>query len=255
MRFAGVDLAWSGHKPTGVALLTYSGSVAEIAQWALLGPLSDIEMWLLDRCRYFGVIAVDAPLIYPDDAPSFRPCDKALANDFRKAEISPLPLTRENTERGLSLAATLSDFGYVPDPDIEHRVLTRGLIEVFPTPALFAMSGEKIKYKHGSLKERAAGLEHYQQALFHIFQSHSPRLQPDPALLSLMTGKTGLKPAGSSVKGEKRPIPPSTALARLEAILDAVFCAYIALYYWYWGDEKCKVFGDTSDGFIVVPMP
>jgi predicted RNase H-like nuclease len=255
MRFAGVDLAWSAGNPSGVALLTYSGTTAEIAQWALLRPLADLEMWLLDRCRYFGIIAVDAPLIYPDDAPSFRPCDKAVATAFRKAAISPLPLTRESAARALSLVQTLSDFGYDAEPAVDHRALTRGLIEVFPTPALLALSGEKIRYKRGTLKERASGLSQYQEALFHIFQTHTPRLQTDPAFLSLVTADTAVKTGPSAGNKTPRALPPSARIARLESILDAVFCAYIALYYWYWGEEKCKVYGDTTDGFIIIPTP
>lgn len=262
MRFAGVDLAWSTARPTGVALLTYTGSSAEISQWAVLGSTADIEMWLLDKCRYFGVIAVDAPLIYPEDAPAFRECDRAVANAFRKAGISPLPLTAESAARGVALAKTLTDFGYTPDPDIEVRTLTRGLIEVFPAPALFALAGKKIRYKRGTLKERATALAQYQDALLEIFQTRAPRVQADAALLTLVArsalpkaSRRG-KPARSSSRTSSEPAQSQTSsLAHLETILDAVFCAYIGLYLWYWGEEKCRIYGDTETGFIVVPGP
>lgn len=250
MRFAGVDLAWASHKPSGLALLTYDGSAAEIAQWAVLVPTADIEMWLLDRCRYFGVIAIDAPLIYPEESPAFRECDKAVARAFRKYRISPLPLTRESAARGVAIAQTLSDFGYSPDPDLECRALTRALIEVFPTPALFNLAGTKISYKRGSLKERAAGLAEFQQALLRIFESRTPRVQLNPTVLSLLTWGTSQPPSQGKAQASS---VASAEIARLEAILDAVFCAYIALYYWYWGEEKCEVFGDSTTGFIVIP--
>jgi predicted RNase H-like nuclease len=43
------------------------------------------------------------------------------------------------------------------------------------------------------------------------------------------------------------------ALKRYEDLLDAVFCAYIAFYYWY-EPETCMVIGDLDDGYIVTPV-
>ena len=35
--------------------------------------------------------------------------------------------------------------------------------------------------------------------------------------------------------------------------LDAVFCTYLAYYFWYWRDERSEVFGDTANGYILNP--
>jgi predicted RNase H-like nuclease len=39
-----------------------------------------------------------------------------------------------------------------------------------------------------------------------------------------------------------------------EDLLDAIICAYTAYYYWYWGNRKCKIFGDKENGYIVTPI-
>jgi predicted RNase H-like nuclease len=44
------------------------------------------------------------------------------------------------------------------------------------------------------------------------------------------------------------------ALKAYEDQLDAVFCAYLALYYWWWGTQHCRIFGDIEQGYIVAPV-
>jgi predicted RNase H-like nuclease len=41
--------------------------------------------------------------------------------------------------------------------------------------------------------------------------------------------------------------------ALVAAVLDGILCAYLAYYYWYWGEEGCWVVGDTSTGYITLP--
>jgi predicted RNase H-like nuclease len=48
-------------------------------------------------------------------------------------------------------------------------------------------------------------------------------------------------------------IPKGKALKGYEDLLDAVFCAYIAFYYWY-EPEKCLVIGNLNDGYIITPQ-
>ena len=42
-------------------------------------------------------------------------------------------------------------------------------------------------------------------------------------------------------------------LKTYENSLDAVFCAYVAYYFWYWGWERSEVFGELSSGYILNP--
>jgi predicted RNase H-like nuclease len=36
----------------------------------------------------------------------------------------------------------------------------------------------------------------------------------------------------------------------LDDLLDGIFCAYLAYYFWYWGDERRWIVGDMNDGYV-----
>lgn len=36
-------------------------------------------------------------------------------------------------------------------------------------------------------------------------------------------------------------------------LVDAIFCAYLAYYFWYLGDERCWIVGDMNNGYVVLP--
>jgi predicted RNase H-like nuclease len=36
-------------------------------------------------------------------------------------------------------------------------------------------------------------------------------------------------------------------------LLDGILCAYLAYYYWYWGEERSWIIGDVETGYIVLP--
>lgn len=38
-----------------------------------------------------------------------------------------------------------------------------------------------------------------------------------------------------------------------EDTLDAVFCSYLAYYFWYWNMERNEVFGTVETGYILNP--
>jgi predicted RNase H-like nuclease len=39
----------------------------------------------------------------------------------------------------------------------------------------------------------------------------------------------------------------------LDDLLDGIFCAYLAYYFWYWGDERSWVVGDLNNGYVSIP--
>lgn len=39
----------------------------------------------------------------------------------------------------------------------------------------------------------------------------------------------------------------------LDDLADGIFCAYLAYYFWYWGDERSWVGGDLSEGYVALP--
>ncbi|HYN14945.1 MAG TPA: DUF429 domain-containing protein [Terriglobales bacterium] len=126
-------------------------------------------------------------------------------------------------------------------PDFRHGVEMsprqpgRFQIEVHPHAAavsLFELP-RIIKYKRGRRAERAKELTR----LRHLLRSRLPFLQPSLGLPRLPR------------------IPKAGSLKPVEDQIDAVFCAYIAAYWWFWGKERNWVFGSLAEGYIVVPHP
>ncbi len=79
------------------------------------------------------------------------------------------------------------------------------------------------------------------------------------AYASLVAGIEGLKdndpmlvtPDWVRVPADKQGL----ALKQYEDLLDALICAYVAAYYWRWGDgERCMVIGDKAGGYIISPI-
>ncbi|NJR75166.1 MAG: DUF429 domain-containing protein, partial [Scytonema sp. CRU_2_7] len=48
---------------------------------------------------------------------------------------------------------------------------------------------------------------------------------------------------------------PTTGAAfkEVEDKLDSLICAYVAAYWWYWGEQRNLVLGDCTTGYIVIP--
>ncbi|MER3589745.1 MAG: DUF429 domain-containing protein, partial [Mastigocladus sp. ERB_26_1] len=56
--------------------------------------------------------------------------------------------------------------------------------------------------------------------------------------------------------GSLLPQIPTTGaeLKAAEDKLDSLICAYVAAYWWYWGEQRNLVLGDCTTGYIVVPQ-
>jgi predicted RNase H-like nuclease len=104
--------------------------------------------------------------------------------------------------------------------------------------ALFSLP-KIIKYKKGPVAERSKGL----RALQREMAEHLPLLDPPVDRISLLK-VCRVHP------GEGGALP----LKELEDILDAVICAYTGLYFWRWGEEKCRIYGSVESGYIVTPI-
>src|SRR6266571_287328 len=40
---------------------------------------------------------------------------------------------------------------------------------------------------------------------------------------------------------------------QFDDLLDGIFCAYLAYYFWYWGEDGCWVVGDLETGYVTLP--
>ncbi len=115
------------------------------------------------------------------------------------------------------------------------------MLEVYPHPAIVELFQlpSIIKYKKGKAAQRCHGQQELQRRIGEL--SHfSPPLTTTPKLCEFLEIKTeSLRGAG--LKGN-------------EDKLDAIVCAYIAFYYWFWGAERTQLFGDVKHGYIIVPF-
>ena len=94
MYFAGVDLAWAGRNPTGVAALDADGRLVHV------GAAGDDAAVLGALGPYVGgdcVVAFDAPLVVTNPSGQ-RPAETALNRDFRRFEAGAHPANTAKPE-------------------------------------------------------------------------------------------------------------------------------------------------------------
>ena len=96
MRFVGVDLAWGGRRPSGLAVLDPDGAVVAEG-WAT----SDEELsgFLADHDSGGAVVALDAPLVVGNPAGTRRGCEAELQRRYGRVGAGPYP-TKSHVARG-----------------------------------------------------------------------------------------------------------------------------------------------------------
>ncbi len=238
MHFVGLDLAWGEKKQTGVAAVDSDGRLLEVGIAQDDASIIDaIAQYVGDEC----VVAIDAPLIVNNQT-GYRPAETMFNRDFQKFDAGAYPANTGNPlfnpPRGAVLAEAL---GLNMDP---ASGADRRAIEVYPHPAsvvLFEL--EKIlKYKNKpgrSFDERRRELLKLMtliEGLDHV----SPRLRVNHNMNWVALRKR--------VEAATRPVQ----LDRDEDPVDAVLCAYVALY-WYHRPDDVTIYGDFETGYIVTP--
>ena len=240
----GVDLAWSGRNPSGLALLGLDQrGRLRLVETARLETDAEIVRWIEARRARTTVLAIDAPLIAPNPGGTGRPCDGQLTSAFGRYHAGTYPANAPKCVRPVALRKKLARLGYDPDPVRVPR--RRGLwqIEVYPHPAQVVLFGLKriLKYKKGTPAERRRGLRQLATRIRRDLARKRPQLTANGELRQLLAPRGVLR---------------GGALKDWEDRLDAVVCGYIAAYYWWWGEKRCRVFGDDwRRGYIVTPWP
>ena len=143
--------------------------------------------------------------------------------------------------RGEEIVAALAADGFIQDPYVRQRAATRSVFEVYPHPAMLALFHleRTIQYKarpNRSLDSRCSELARLRTYLVGLEQG-KPAMSSPPAVIARDL---------HALRG--------TALKHYEDLLDAAICAYIAYHAWYWGPAGYQVYGDTAQGYILVPM-
>ena len=248
MKFLGIDLGWKS-QPSGLCCLEWIDGQLQLLDLDRQEAIADILTWIDQRVKPDepAIIAVDAPTLIPNDSGSRLP-DKLSHKYFGRYHAGCYPANKNLpfAERTINFGLELESRGFAHAPTIEAQKLSRYQIEVFPHPAIVNLFNlERIlKYKKGRLNERRLELIKLQNYLLDILPSFSPPLRP-------------LRLCGSFLLE----IPTTgAALKATEDKLDSLICAYVAAYWWYWGEQRNLVLGDVYDGlrlrttgYIVIP--
>jgi predicted RNase H-like nuclease len=253
----GIDLAWSGKNPSGIAVVVdgcvvdSSGEIGTDADiLAFLRPWLEGEPQGRTRHvqgkaqgRQAAVVAIDAPLRVPN-LTGARRCERTLAREWSWAQAAARPANRENLARagavrGEQLVKQLAlAFGFVETTQIVARPGARYVCEVYPHPAMVALFSlhRTLKYKRGPRAARLPEFARYRECLASL-RGAEPALEMPARLIEHDL---------HSLRGAR--------LKAFEDELDAVFCAYVAGYLWHHGPARTQVFGNVDEGHILVPI-
>jgi predicted RNase H-like nuclease/ppGpp synthetase/RelA/SpoT-type nucleotidyltranferase len=239
MYFVGLDLAWGERKRTGVAVLDEAGKLVHLSSAKDDdGIRAAIAPYVEDDC----LVAFDAPLVVTNPTGQ-RPSEAALNRDFAKFEAGAHPTNTgkpefAGTPRAARLAAAL-------DLDIDPWSSSpRRAIEVYPHPAtvVFFRLGRTLKYKSkpgrsfAQLRSELLRLMDLLESLAHA--SPPMRVTDNDAWIELR----------DAVQTAER----KSDLRRAEDPVDAIICAYAALFATR-RPEDVTVYGDAETGATITP--
>ncbi|WP_084039762.1 DUF429 domain-containing protein [Mycobacterium avium] len=239
MYFAGVDLAWAGRNPTGVAVIDSGGELVSVA--AVRDDdeiLAALDPYVRGEC----LVAFDAPLVV-NNPTGQRPAETALNRDFRRFQAGTHPCNTGKPEfadgpRAARLAAAL---GLALDP---RSPRPRRAIEVYPHAATVALFGlqQTLKYK----AKPGRSLERLKSELL-LLMAGVERLAhaPVPVRVGRHAGWRALRRAVECAQRKSE-------LRRAEDPVDAVVCAYVALFAQRRPDAVTS-YGDPGTGCIATP--
>ncbi|MDJ0796307.1 MAG: DUF429 domain-containing protein [Calothrix sp. MO_167.B12] len=249
MKFLGIDLGWKS-QPSGLCYLKLIDEKLQIIDLSRQELIVDVLTWV-DNCiqsQEAGIIAVDAPTLIPNKTGS-RLADKLTHKHFGKYHAGCYPANQNLpfAERTINFGLELESRGFVHAPTMEPQKLGRYQIEVFPHPAMVHLFDLQriLKYKKGRIQERQQELLKLYNYITDILPHLEPGLNLNSPAQAQTSGLFGIEFFSSS--------PTGAELKAAEDKLDSLICAYVAAYWWYWGEQRNLVLGDGSTGYIVIP--
>ncbi len=231
--FLGVDLGWYG-KPTGLASIETDGNGLSLRKTTRLQDADEILRWIGEEAGDgTAVVAVDAPLVICNQT-GIRDAERELNREFRRfhAGCHAANLGRPFAANVLAFSRRLAELGFVHGAGMAARQKGRFQIEVHPHAAAVSLFDlpRIVKYKRGVRESRARELRRLRKLML----TRLPLLDPS---LSLRLPS----------------VPTSGNLKPVEDQIDAVLCAYIAAYWWFWAAERNHLYGSGEAGYIVAP--
>ncbi|MGK2881660.1 MAG: bifunctional ribonuclease/(p)ppGpp synthase [Mycobacterium sp.] len=238
MYFVGLDLAWGERRPSGIAVVDDDGRLVEVsAATDDVSIAAVLRAYLDDQC----LVAIDAPLIVTNSSGQ-RPAETALNRDFHRFEAGAHPANTGKPEfAGTPRAARICRMlGLDMDPSSSEP---RRAIEVYPHPAtvvLFRL-GRTVKYK----QKQGRRFDVLRAELVRLMDEVEGLATADPPLLVGCDDWFALR---HNVETAER----KSDLRRAEDPVDAVVCAYVALFATR-RPESVTTYGDFATGYIVTP--
>ncbi len=223
--YLGIDLAWGTKQPTGLAVLDAD---ARLVHLSTVRTDDEIVAALTPYLEPPVLAGIDAPLVVTN-ATGSRPAEQALSRDYRRFEAGTHPSNTGKPEfaDGTRGAGVCERLGLV--------VHETGL-EVYPHAAMVALFGldKTLKYK----SKPGRDLPSLRSELLRLMGLVETVVQPDQTWVALRR----------AVEGATRKVELRVA----EDQVDAVVCAYVALYADRW-PEHTTSYGDPATGVIVTP--
>jgi predicted RNase H-like nuclease/ppGpp synthetase/RelA/SpoT-type nucleotidyltranferase len=223
--YLGIDLAWGERRPTGLAVLDDD---ARLLHLSTVDDDDEIVAALTPFLAPPVLAGIDAPLVVTN-ATGSRPAEQALSRDFRRFEAGTHPSNTGKPEfadgtRGARICERLG------------LVVHETGLEVYPHAATVALFGldKTLKYK----AKPGRDLELLRSELLRLMGLMETVIQPDDAWVALR----------AAVETATR----KSELRVAEDQVDAVVCAYVALYADRW-PERTTSYGDPESGVIVTP--
>ena len=217
MHFAGVDLAWAGRNPTGVAVVDDDGVLASVCA---VRDDADVLAALAPYVQGDCLVGFDAPLVVTNPTGQ-RPAEAALNRDFRKYEAGAHPANTGKPEFAdgpraarLAHALNLEVRPAVSRAATRHRGLpARGDGGAVSAGAHAEVQGQTRPRRRAAQVGAAAadGRRRDARARRSAATCHRPR---------------GWESLRCQVSAAQR----KSELRRAEDPVDAVVCAYVALY-------------------------
>jgi len=239
MYFVGLDLAWGERKPTGVAVLDDDGRLLHVSAQGTDAAIVDaVGPYVEGDC----LVGIDAPLIVTNETGN-RPCEAALNRDFARFDAGAHPANRGKAEfagvpRGARVAQAL---GLDIDP---NSASSRRAIEVYPHPATVALFrlGRTLKYKQKS----GRNVDQLRSELLKLIELLEGLADAEVPLQ--VQDRDRWKALVTLAESAER----KSDLRRAEDQVDAVVCAYVALFVERRPDLT-TTYGDGVTGYIVPP--
>ena len=239
MYFVGVDLAWGMRNPTGIAVIDSHGRLVHVGAFRDdADVLAAVRPYVQGDC----LVAFDAPLVVTNRTGQ-RPAEAALNRDFRRFEAGAHPANTTKPEfadvpRGARLARAL---GLDMDP---RSSAARRAIEVYPHPAtvvLFRLA-RTLKYKAKPGRDVAQ-----LRSELGLLMDGIEKLVHAPVPMRVASHDDWAELRRQVATAQRK-----SDLRRAEDPVDAVVCAYVALY-----AQRCPagvtIYGDFATGYIVTP--